>query len=80
MCPFFFLVFSRFLQVRDALSPSPSAVGPSIPTPARYSEVKKAAVEYQQAKGKLNEALFDAGCGHWIEKPVEQDQFSGIKL
>lgn len=51
---------------------SPSVVS----SPARYSEVKKLATEYQCAKEKLNEALFDAGCGHWIEKPVEQDQFS----
>ena len=24
----------------------------------------------------VTKALMDAGCGHWIEKPVEQDQFS----
>jgi hypothetical protein len=42
----------------------------------RYSEVKQLAVDYQASKVKLIEALHRAGCGHWIEKPVEQDQFS----
>ena len=45
-------------------------------SPVRYSEVKQHAEDYQKVKGQLNEALISAGCGHWIEKPVEQDQFS----
>jgi hypothetical protein len=25
---------------------------------------------------QVGAALVTAGCGHWVEKPVEQDQFS----
>jgi len=30
----------------------------------------------QDVKSHLVAALEEAGCGHWIGKPVEQDQFS----
>ena len=65
-----FSVFARFLEIYEKLLGSPMS------TPVRYSEVKQQAVDYQAAKLQLNEALNSAGCGHWIEKPVEQDQFS----
>lgn len=44
-------------------------------SPVRYSAVKDHAFDYQDAKGAVVKALVDAGCGHWVEKPVEQDQF-----
>ena len=45
-------------------------------TPIQYSAVKQLATDYQKAKAQVTTALMTAGCGHWIEKPVEQDQFS----
>ena len=45
-------------------------------SPMRYSAVKQLATDYQKAKAQVTTALLTAGCGHWIEKPVEQDQFS----
>ena len=98
-----FAVFARFLAVNEQLlseaAPAPSGIPAAVfASPARYSEVKKQATEYQvlqlilsffgwgiegfsgfflqMAKSRLNVALYEAGCGHWIEKPVEQDQFS----
>ena len=44
--------------------------------PARYSEVKALAVDYQEAKAEVSAALVKSSCGHWVEKPLEQDQFS----
>ncbi len=63
-------MFARFLEVSNLLMSTP------ICSPTRYSEAKKLAADYQRAKTEVNEALYRAGCGHWIEKPVEQDQFS----
>ena len=31
---------------------------------------------FQEAKAEVANALVKAGCGHWVEKPLEQDQFS----
>ena len=45
-------------------------------SPLQYSVVKQLATDYQKAKAQVTTALMTAGCGHWIEKPVEQDQFS----
>jgi hypothetical protein len=63
-------MFEKFLSVSKSLMKTP------ITTPARYSEVKYMAKDYQEAKRKVTEALVTAGCGHWVEKPIEQDQFS----
>jgi len=63
-------LFERFLNVSQQLMKEPFS------RPARYSEVKALAVDYQEAKGQVTAALVKAGCGHWVEKPVEQDQFS----
>ncbi len=66
-----FSVFSKFLRVSASLFDEPPFT-----SPCRYSEAKKSAVQYQEAKQRLIKALEKTGCGHWIEKPVEQDQFS----
>jgi len=63
-------LFERFLNVSQQLMKEPFS------RPARYSEVKALAVDYQEAKGQVTAALVKAGCGHWVDKPVEQDQFS----
>ena len=63
-------MFAKFLNVNTKI---PNSHFSKI---ERYSDVKQAAVHYQTSKAKLFEALNKAGCGHWIEKPVEQDQFS----
>uniref|UniRef100_A0A8C2GTU4 Adenosine deaminase RNA specific B1a n=1 Tax=Cyprinus carpio TaxID=7962 RepID=A0A8C2GTU4_CYPCA len=41
-----------------------------------YHEAKQAAVEYHAAKQTLFNAFYKAGLGAWVEKPIEQDQFS----
>ena len=41
----------------------------------RYDEVKSLAVENMRAKQCLKEKLVLEGCGRWVVKPVEQDQF-----
>lgn len=63
-------LFERFLKVSQQLIKEPFS------RPARYSEVKALAIDYQEAKGQVTVALVKSGCGHWVEKPVEQDQFS----
>lgn len=64
------MLFHKFLNVSEKVLKTP------FKSPCRYSEVKQMATEYQTAKSELNAALLEAGCGIWIEKPVEQDQFS----
>ncbi|XP_052446912.1 double-stranded RNA-specific editase 1 isoform X1 [Carassius gibelio] len=44
--------------------------------PGSYHEAKQAAVEYHAAKQTLFKAFYKAGLGAWVEKPIEQDQFS----
>lgn len=44
--------------------------------PNSYHEAKQAAVEYHTAKQNLFKAFYKAGLGAWVEKPIEQDQFS----
>merc|ERR1719188_659204 len=63
-------LFTKFLTISSHLSKN------KFSNEERYSEVKQMAVDYQTSKAQLIEALNQAGCGHWIEKPVEQDQFS----
>jgi len=63
-------LFTKFLTISNHLSKN------KFSNEERYSEVKQMAVDYQTSKAQLIEALNQAGCGHWIEKPVEQDQFS----
>ena len=63
-------MFTKFLTISSSL------IKNKFSDEERYSEVKQMAVDYQTSKAQLIEALNKAGCGHWIEKPVEQDQFS----
>ena len=42
---------------------------------SNYSEVKNMARDYQNTKTRLVKKLVETGAGHWVEKPVEQDQF-----
>jgi len=63
-------LFTKFLTISSSL------IKNKFSDEERYSEVKQMAVDYQTSKAQLIEALNKAGCGHWIEKPVEQDQFS----
>ncbi|TRZ00780.1 hypothetical protein DNTS_034752 [Danionella cerebrum] len=44
--------------------------------PGSYHEAKQGAVEYHEAKQTLFKAFNKAGLGAWVEKPIEQDQFS----
>jgi hypothetical protein len=63
-----FAVFGKFLEVSRQLKRP-------ISSPAYYCEVKQLASDYQMAKARFVEALSASGCGRWIEKPVEEDQF-----
>merc|ERR1712126_545624 len=63
-------MFEKFLAISKHLMRYP------ISDHARYADVKDKAIDYQIAKRKVTEALTMAGCGYWVEKPVEQDQFS----
>lgn len=65
------LLFEEYLSVSKLLKKMPA-----LTMPARYSEVKQMATDYQSAKIQVSGALVTSGCGHWVEKPVEQDQFS----
>ena len=65
-------VFERFLTVSQQLMSEDHQFA----RPARYSEVKALAVDYQEAKAEVSAALVKSSCGHWVEKPLEQDQFS----
>jgi len=40
-----------------------------------YRHVKNGARDYQTAKANLVSKLVETGAGHWVKKPVEQDQF-----
>ena len=40
-----------------------------------YRQLKNLARDYQDAKVTLVNKLVETGAGHWVEKPVEQDQF-----
>uniref|UniRef100_A0A8C9FIA8 A to I editase domain-containing protein n=1 Tax=Pavo cristatus TaxID=9049 RepID=A0A8C9FIA8_PAVCR len=44
--------------------------------PNLYHETRQGATEYQTAKECLFKAFLKAGLGAWVEKPIEQDQFS----
>ena len=41
----------------------------------RYDELKALAGDHLSAKLRLRERLVQEGCGRWVVKPVEQDQF-----
>ncbi|XP_040566219.1 double-stranded RNA-specific editase 1 [Lepeophtheirus salmonis] len=64
------MLFQKFLDLNGRILKVPFR------SPCRYSEVKQMASDYQEAKSVFNLALKDAGCGVWIDKPIEQDQFS----
>ena len=40
-----------------------------------YRQLKNVARDYQNTKAMLVKKLVETGAGHWVEKPVEQDQF-----
>lgn len=70
-------VFANFVSASTVLEVTEKSPALSrLQTPLRYSEVKQTAKDFQASKAILIQALHDAGCGHWIEKPCEQDQFS----
>ena len=70
--------FSTISSLPDALSlakPSLSRIQPASLNNIRYSDLKKLASSYMQAKAKLVQMLVEIGAGRWVEKSVEQDQF-----
>ncbi|XP_051854245.1 double-stranded RNA-specific editase 1 [Antechinus flavipes] len=66
-------LYSRWLRIHAKLSSNMRA---KISKPHLYHECKQGAAEYQSAKESLFRAFFKAGLGAWVEKPIEQDQFS----
>lgn len=65
----FFLSSLWFIQL-------PASLHSKVNKPNIYHETKQVAVEYQTAKESLFKAFLKAGLGAWVEKPIEQDQFS----
>merc|ERR1719334_1302592 len=61
-------LFTRFMKVNAEVGVC------NLESPLQYSVVKQLANDYHKAKAQVTTALMTAGCGHWIEKPVEQDQ------
>ncbi|NXS12770.1 RED1 editase, partial [Neodrepanis coruscans] len=53
-----------------------SSLRSKILKPNLYHDTKQGATEYQTAKECLFKAFLKAGLGAWVEKPIEQDQFS----
>ena len=44
-----------------------------------YGNMKNKAEDYQKTKAMLVKKLVETGAGHWVEKPVEQDQFNMVQ-
>lgn len=65
--------FKRFNALKEKY-PSLSNIS------STYNEAKMAATDYQMAKKLLNEAFISSELGRWMEKPLEQDQFSLAEL
>ncbi|XP_019378852.1 PREDICTED: double-stranded RNA-specific editase 1 isoform X2 [Gavialis gangeticus] len=66
-------LYSRWIRIHAKLSCS---LRSKILKPNLYHETKQVATEYQTAKECLFKAFLKAGLGAWVEKPIEQDQFS----
>nr|XP_028559365.1 double-stranded RNA-specific editase 1 isoform X2 [Podarcis muralis] len=66
-------LYSRWMRTYAKLS---SSLRSNVSKPNMYHETKQAAAEYQTAKECLFKAFSKAGLGAWVEKPIEQDQFS----
>lgn len=69
----FLLLFLSFLCRCLQFS---SSLRLNVSKPNLYHETKQVAAEYQTAKECLFKAFSKAGLGAWVEKPIEQDQFS----
>lgn len=65
--------YSRWMRIHTKLS---SSLRSKILKPNLYHDTKQGATEYQTAKECLFKAFLKAGLGAWVEKPIEQDQFS----
>ncbi|NXM98371.1 RED1 editase, partial [Sylvia borin] len=65
--------YSRWMRIHAKLS---SSLRSKILKPNLYHDTKQGATEYQTAKECLFKAFLKAGLGAWVEKPIEQDQFS----
>merc|ERR1719369_2054296 len=48
---------------------------PSNPLPSIYAEAKVGSKKFQEVKRLLFKAFKDAELGHWVKKPMEQDEF-----
>lgn len=45
------------------------------PLPSMYAEAKQGSKTFQEVKQLLFKAFLDAELGHWVKKPMEQDEF-----
>ncbi|KAI4891629.1 hypothetical protein NFI96_025966 [Prochilodus magdalenae] len=66
-------LYSRWVRLHAKLSQTLRIRGDR---PATYHEAKQGAVEYHTANQTLIKAFQKAGLGAWVQKPIEQDQFS----
>jgi len=67
-------MFKRWLELgkSDKLS---RVEEPSNPLPSIYAEAKVGSKKFQEVKRLLFKAFKDAELGHWVKKPMEQDEF-----
>lgn len=64
--------FQRFINIYDRLSHIDTHPAPQTPL---YGAFKSAVKSYKEAQKALEGAFVAAGLGHWVKKPVEQNQF-----
>lgn len=64
--------FSRFLNIYDRLSHIYDYETPKL---GLYSSYKNVAKHYQDAKRAFVLAFSNTGLGHWVKKPIEQNEF-----
>ncbi|XP_025831168.1 double-stranded RNA-specific editase Adar isoform X2 [Agrilus planipennis] len=62
-------LFQRFLRLEEFTSSQNMRNGTT------YLDSKSKARKYNKAKNELFSAFADAKLGHWVKKPLEQDQF-----
>jgi len=67
-------MFKRWLELAkcEKLSRVENLVSP---LPGMYSDAKLGSKKFQDVKGLLFKAFKDAQLGHWVKKPMEQDEF-----
>lgn len=64
--------FQRFINIYDKLSHIDTHPAPK---PPLYGVFKSSVKSYKEAQKSLTAAFVAAGLGHWVKKPIEQNEF-----